>query len=112
MPPNRFSRHRFTTATLVEGEQALDDRVPFGYREFDDNVMHQVQTGDTIFGLAGRYFPNLPRGCGLWWVIADFQPEPIHDPTLQLADGSLLVIPSERTVEELILNEARRRRES
>ena len=109
MPPNRFSRHRFTTAHKIGDELVLADRVPFGFRALDDNRMHTVVEGDTLWGLAGLYFPNLQRGCGFWWVIADFQPFPIIDPTIKLVPGTTLVIPSERTVAEQVLNEARRR---
>lgn len=112
MPPNRFSRHRFTTATNIDGRLVLDNRVPFGFRELDDTRFHVVVEGDTLHTIAGQYFDNIPRGCGLWWVIADFQPTPIIDPTIKLVAGSTLAIPSERTVNDLILNEARRRTET
>lgn len=82
---------------------------PFRYVELADNVRHVVRDGDTLFALAGRYFRGLPRPAGLWWVIADFQPEPIHDPTLRLAAGRVLFVPSLRTVNELVFSEARRR---
>jgi hypothetical protein len=41
-------------------------------------------------------------------VIADFQPDPIHDPTLELEPGRVLVIASLRTVLEEIFSESRR----
>ena len=41
-------------------------------------------------------------------MIADFQPGPIHDPTLALDVGRALVIPSVRVVTEEILSEQRR----
>lgn len=112
MPPNRFSRYRFSTARMIDDRLVLEDRTPFGYRELDDNAQHVVVEGDTLWTIAGLFFPNMQRGSGLWWIIADFQPVPIHDPTIALVPGTTLVIPSERTVEELILNEARRRGES
>jgi hypothetical protein len=112
MPPNRFSRHRFTTANVIDSRLVLDARMPFGFQVLDDTRLHTVVEGDTLHTLAGQYFPNIPRGCGLWWVIADFQPNPIIDPTIALVAGSQLAIPSERTVNDLILNEARRRLET
>jgi hypothetical protein len=45
----------------------------------------------------------------LWWVIADFQSDPIHDPTRKLKRGRVLIIPSERTLTEEIFSERRRR---
>lgn len=109
MPPNRFSRHRFTLGVADDEERTfLTERVQFRYRERSDNKLHVVRTGDTLFSLAGRYFDVFDRAAGLWWVIADFQPDPIHDPTLRLEDGRVLIIPSVRTVQEEIFNERRR----
>jgi hypothetical protein len=67
--------------------------------------------GDTLFDLAGQYFAPLPRACGFWWAIADFQPDPIIDPTLQLDVGRQLLIPSVRVLTDVILGEQRRRDE-
>lgn len=103
------SRYRFTSGwTDADWRLFLDERVPFRYRELSDNRQHVVRIGDTLWTLAGRYFFGVPRASGLWWVIADFQPEPIHDPTIELSPGTLLVIPSLRTVLEEIFNEKRR----
>lgn len=109
MPPRRFSRYTFSSAILDENERLfLTDREPFQYQPFSDNRQHLVQEGDTLFSLAARYFSPLPRPAGLWWVIADFQQEPIHDPTLLLPSASIIVVPSLRTVNELIFSEQRR----
>ena len=77
-----------------------------------DNRQHVVKEGETLFSLAGRYFAPLPRPAGLWWVIADFQPDPVQDPTLSLDVGRVVVVPSLRTVTELIFSETRRREAS
>jgi hypothetical protein len=45
----------------------------------------------------------LPRACGFWWAIADFQPDPILDPTLRLEPGRRLFIPSVRVLIDIIL---------
>jgi hypothetical protein len=109
MPPRRFSRFAFCTAALDDEQRLLlTEREPFRFRAFPDSRHHVVQEGDTLFTLAGRYFAPLPRACGLWWVIADFQPDPIHDPTLALELGRALVIPSARVVTEEIFSESRR----
>jgi hypothetical protein len=109
MPPRRFSRYTFTSAVVDdEGRLFLTDREPFLHRALPDSRQHLVKEGETLFSLAGRYFSPLPRPAGLWWVIADFQPEPIHDPTLALEPGRTLVVPSVRTVLEEIFSEARR----
>lgn len=109
MPPRRFSRYTFSEGFIDDGSFMLEDAVPFGYVEREDNREHLVTDGDSLFTLAGRYFESFDRAEGLWWVIADFQPDPIIDPTLKLTVGSILYIPSERCISEDIFNEARRR---
>lgn len=109
MPPRRFSRFTFSAAVLDEDERLLlTDREPFRYRALPDNRQHVVKEGDTLFSLAGRYFAPLSRPSGLWWIIADFQPDPIHDPTLWLEVGRVLLVPSLRTITEEIFSERRR----
>ena len=109
MPPRLNSRHTFTTAQYDDdGNLFLSERVPFRFVDLTDNRTHLVAQGDTLFSLAGRYYAGLPRPSGFWWVIADFQPDPIFDPTIELAAGSTIVIPSARTLLESILSEARR----
>ncbi len=109
MPPRRYSRYTFCEAVLDDnGCLFLTERQPYRYRALADNRQHVVNEGDTLFTLAGRYFAPLPRPAGLWWIIADFQLDPIHDPTLVLESGRVIVIPSLRTVTEEIFSEARR----
>jgi hypothetical protein len=113
MPPRRFSRFTFSAAVLDDDERLfLIDREPFRFRALPDNRQHVVKEGDTLFSLAGRYFAPLPRPAGLWWVIADFQPDPIHDPTLSLEVGRVLVVPSLRTIAEEVFSEKRRQEAS
>jgi hypothetical protein len=110
MPPQSGSRLGFCLGVLDdEGRRLLTEREPYRYRVFTDNRIHRVVGGDTLFDLAGRYFAPLPRACGFWWAIADFQPDPILDPTLALEEGTTVVIPSTRVLTDVILAEARRR---
>jgi hypothetical protein len=110
MPPQQFSRHTFTHGEEDSDERLfLTDRIAFGFTELPDNRRVVAQQGDTVFSLAAKYFKGLDRPAGFWWVIADFQPQPIHDPTIQLAAGQIIVIPSIRTIIERIFNEDRRR---
>jgi hypothetical protein len=51
----------------------------------------------------------LPRACGFWWAIADFQPDPVVDPTLLLEPGRRLFIPSLRVLTDVVLSESQRR---
>ncbi len=113
MPPFVGSRHSFASAVRDEsGRLFLTEREPYAFEEHPDTGVHVAVEGDTLFHLAGRYFEPLPRACGFWWVIADFQPEPIIDPTLTLEPGRKLFIPSLRVLTDVILGEHRRRRGS
>jgi hypothetical protein len=103
------SRYSFCRGVRDEaGALHLTDREPYRYAAHTDNILHTVVEGDTLFNLAGRYFAPLPRACGFWWAIADFQPEPIIDPTLRLDLGRVLHIMSLRVLCDIVLGEGRR----
>ena len=108
MPPRRFSRYTFSQGLLDSEERLfLSDREPFRYRDLPDNRLHVVAEGDSLFSLAAELFASLDRPAGLWWIIADCQPEPIIDPTLELEIGRTLVIPSVPSVHLYVFNAAR-----
>jgi len=109
MPPRLYSRYQFCDAINDEnGVLYLTEREPYGYQNLSDNRVVIAKQGDTLFTLAARYFAPLPNAAKLWWVIADFQPSPIFDPTVGLANGQQMIIPSLRTVTDRIFNESRR----
>ena len=89
----------------ADGRVALPEREPLGFRDRADNRSHVVLPEDTLAALAGLYFDPLPRACGYWWAIAQFQPEPIVDPTLPLAVGRVLVVPSVAMLESYLGDE-------
>jgi hypothetical protein len=110
MPPQVGSRHSFSLGVRDDsGVLRLTDREPYGFHAHADNRTHMVVQGDTLWDLAGRYFAPLPRACGYWWAIAEYQVDPIVDPTLELDLGRRLVIPSLRVLTDVILGEAGRR---
>jgi hypothetical protein len=110
MPPGRLSRYRFNTAFRDADERLfLDRREPFPYVELADNRRYVAAGGETLRSVAAVMFRRIvDRPNGLWWVIADFQSEPIHDPTLVLEPAQFLWVPSEDTVLTRIFNERRR----
>lgn len=110
MPPRKWSRHEFTQElTDSDGKRFLSDRVPYRYYPHDDNITKTVAQGDTLFTIAGDVYNGLTeRPAGLWWILADFQPDPIIDPTLRLEIGRIIVCPSHRTVQEEIFGAERR----
>ena len=110
MPPLAGSRYSFCQGFQDEqGRWMLTDREPYRFHEHADTRGHVVAQGNTLFELAGRYFAPLPRACGYWWAIADFQPVPIVDPTLALEPGTRIFIPSLRVLTDVVLGEPRRR---
>lgn len=110
MPPRKQSRYTFCFGYRdADGDFVLSDPEPYRYRELVDTRLVRISQGETIFSVAGREFGTFStRPAGLWWIIADFQPEPIHDPTLELPPGTMLYIPSDRTIAEEIFSEVRR----
>lgn len=107
--PTTISRYRLSTLLRdVDGRSYLTEAARYGYRELQDNIGHVVKDGDDLWTIAGRYYQNILGGETLFWVIGHFQPVPIHDPTIALTPGSVVIVPSERTVREEILSERRR----
>jgi hypothetical protein len=101
---------RYSQALGVRDERgrlALTERAPYGFAPHADTRVHVVAQGDTLADLAGRYYAPLPRACGYWWVLADFQDPPIVDPTLALEVGRRLLVPSLRVLTDVILRERR-----
>lgn len=103
------SRYRYVLGYQEGNYTFLDEREPVAYSEQPDNRYHRVKEGDTWWGLAHRYFDGFPRKCGLWWILVDFQPDPIVDPTIALIPGQILVIPSARFVRDEVFSSKRRR---
>lgn len=110
MPPRVGSRYGFALGVWdADGVLHLTDREPYRFRAHADNRTHRVVQGDALWDLAGRYFAPLPRACGYWWAIAEFQPDPIVDPTIVLEAGRRLFIPSLRVLSDVVLGEAGRK---
>jgi hypothetical protein len=86
------------------GDILLGEYEPFRYVERVDNIVHEAVVGDSWFNLAQRYYWMISnRACGLYWVVCDFQPTPVVDPTLAIAPGTTIYLPSPATVRSEIL---------
>ncbi len=119
MIPGPLSALRFCTAQddPVTGQRYLSDPAPFEFRELDDTIEHVATDADTWETIAALYYAPLdqarstPYGGGaseLWWVVADFQPRPPMDATVPPERGTVIYVPSVRTLLEQVFNEARR----
>lgn len=105
MPPHVRSRYLATLGLRDSADRLfLTERKPF---RFDATLpgtrRHVVAEGDRLWNLAYRFFKPFPNAEHLWWVIAEFQPQPIRDLTLDLAVGRTLYIPSLRVLQERII---------
>jgi len=112
--PSDTSRYLFTDELELDGDEQIPDGTlmwdlpePVNNLNLPDDIEHTVSEGETLFTLAAKYFSTLSRPSGLFWVLADYQSPPIGDPLLPLPPGSVLKIPSIRTLQEVILSEER-----
>jgi hypothetical protein len=105
MPPRENSRLQFSEGVVdASGCTWLTAVNPYRYVDLADNETHTVKDGETLGGLAFDRYGDAT----LYWVLMDFQPTPIHDPTIALEAGMVLILPSYRTVFEEILSESQR----
>lgn len=96
---------RYRMSTLVKDAQdrlKLSLRARLEYDQEDEDIIHEIAPGDTLWTLAAQYFDGMPYSHTLWWAIADYQPDPIIDPTVQLEPGELIVIPSPVLVQDAL----------
>ncbi|MBU0999547.1 hypothetical protein KKG24_04610 [Patescibacteria group bacterium] len=106
-----MSRYKFCQVMLQSDSTVmLTDRVPY---EFEPGLagthQHVASQGDTWRSIAHRYWRNsFGRYAGdLWWVIADFQPTAVVDPTIAISAGTVVHVPSPATVLS-VFDESRR----
>lgn len=94
---------------LEDGTVALGEREPYHFRNRDDNLIHTAAQGDTWDSLAEVYYSAISdRPCGLWWIIAEYQPTPVVDPTVPISPGRKVVIPAPIVVVVEVLRGDRR----
>lgn len=65
----------------------------FVYRDHINNRYHIVSEGETYAVIAAQYFAHVYEAARMWWVVCDYQPIPIIDPTVKPAGGTVLIIP-------------------
>lgn len=98
-----ISRYLFCIEYEDENENlALSRRVPYRYKEFDDNIVHDAIEGEMVHDIAQSYYGeiyNEREARNMFWIICDFQPDPIIDCTLIMKAGQKIIVPSPRAVE-------------
>jgi len=72
-----------------DGDLSLE-RVTTSYLPSDNDVVHTVLPGETIFSIANRYYGN----SGLWSIITDHNN--INNPLDEITEGLQLTIPNGR----------------
>lgn len=107
---DKYSRYQFCTVLGGDGQTAhLDEREPFRFRDESDNRFYTTKEGDTWWGLAWRFFTGFPNRSLLWWLLCEYQPEPVVDPTIVIPAGTTVVIPSERLLRTKVFSPENRR---
>jgi hypothetical protein len=106
------SLYRHANATRIDDSPGGkdDDAVVFqvperlSYEDREDNTIHIVTEGERIYDLAQAYFARvIPNGIDIWEVLAQYQPEPIVDPSVPLAAGREIFIPPTDYIDEIAL---------
>lgn len=107
--PDALSTFRFCSVlTDEDARQYLTDPVPYEYREFSDTIRHVARDGDTYENISARYYAGIPGKAQLWRIIAEFQPVIPLDATVPPKPGTIVYVPSRRTLFEEIFSENRR----
>jgi hypothetical protein len=78
----------------------LPERVD--YEDDDDIIIHIVADGERLYDIAQFHYGTARNNpWDMWEVIAQFQPEPILDPSVILETGREIYIPSSEFIEEV-----------
>lgn len=103
-----MGRHDFCWDKTILGNLEKLPRARFLYRKFFDTVVHTCKDGDTLWGLSAQYYgQDFERAELLFWIIGDFQPTPVVDPTLVFSAGDVVHVPSARVVKLFLEDPAR-----
>ena len=109
MAPKKMSRYEFCRIERVDGVRRLTERVLVRFVSRSDSTEYVASDGDTWWHLAHAAYEGLTdRPAGLWWVLADFQPVPVVDPTLKIEAGTVLQIPSWDFIQDVVFASSRR----
>lgn len=103
-----YSRYRLAF-TVRDEVQNLTYTLIRSRRVFFDpsaeNRIYKAQIGENIFSVAARHFRGYARPAALYWLLADYQPVPILDPTKDLDGMDIYIPPAEKVAAILKLDE-------
>lgn len=95
-------------STMSNGTKRKLPRGFFRFMNLSDTLLHTCKEGETLWTLASRYYANnFVFPALMYWVIGDFQPEPILDPTTAFTAGQVVYVPSIKTINLYILSPTR-----
>lgn len=96
MPPRVNSRYQNCRGIEdAAGNLFLTERTPFRYDEkLAGTTRHVVEGTENLWQIAGRYYRGFPGAEEFGLLIAEFQPNPILDPSLTLETGRVIYVPS------------------
>lgn len=105
--PSRYSRYLLGEEIVtLAGERTWVPPEPVKALGLSDDIEHTAEEGETFFRLSSREYRGIRPSTALWWAIADYQRRYQH-PLAPLEIGKTVLLPSLRTIEEIILSEDR-----
>lgn len=80
---------------ISDGLTFMLDREPLYFQPRSDNKRIVAEKGDTWWSLAAKHLSALRNPEQFFWVLCDYQPTPILDPTVDPTPGAIVFIPDE-----------------
>lgn len=101
----KYSTYQYVTSSVIRDESELRDfptlflTTPqaFPTTTGEDSIRYQTRLGERLEDISLAFY-GTPD---LWWVIADFQEEPILEP-MDVPAGLELRIPSKRIIDRIL----------
>lgn len=104
--PNSRYRLSFVVSDEVRGiRYNLLRRERVSFDSNAENRLYQAQSGENSFAVAAKHFRRYARPASLFWLVCEYQPTPILDPTTDLG-GRTIYIPPDSKVTEILQRDA------
>ena len=100
-------RSRYAAAEIfieADGRTSTGLPPPVYYVDRADTIVYRADVGDSWARIASRHYRGIHRRPEhLWWVLCNFQPQPVLDPTVPPQPGDLVHVPAPGFVQAEIL---------